>query len=105
MAATAAAVVAEEDTELRDLLVQTLGVAEPGHIKVRRGPGKLAGGRRAALAAEAVWTPASQGARGRDGRARPELGSGPPALGGVGGSVTGSPRRCGCERTKGPSRL
>lgn len=111
MAATAAAVVAEEDTELRDLLVQTLensGVLN--RIKVRRGTGswRVGGGPRS-RAAGPVWTRASQRGAGRDGgaaragvRAAGHLGGGP--RGGP-GSVTGSPGRCGSERTKGPSRL
>lgn len=58
MAATAAAVVAEEDTELRDLLVQTLensGVLN--RIKVGREKGaRRRGGRPRLRAAGPLWT-------------------------------------------------
>lgn len=83
MAATAAAVAAEEDTELRDLLVQTLeGSGVLNRIKVGAGPGRA--WRRGARAAGPVRTAGvTKGPPGRD------PGSGP--WGGAGGlGVPGS---------------
>lgn len=84
MAATAAAVAAEEDTELRDLLVQTLeGSGVLNRIKVGAGPGRA--WRRGARAAGPVRTAGvTKGPPGRD------PGSGP--WGGAAGSGSPGPR-------------
>jgi hypothetical protein len=70
MAATTAAVVAEEDTELRDLLVQTLensGVLN--RIKVRQAAARARGRRVAAAAAAARGGATRRAGRGGAGRA------------------------------------
>lgn len=85
MAATTAAVVAEEDTELRDLLVQTLensGVLN--RIKVRREGGRASAwrgrGRLADRAARLARAREAAGA-GRLARGAQAVGPGPEAVG------------------------
>lgn len=92
-AATAAAVVAEEDTELRDLLVQTLensGVLN--RIKVRRGPGSWRAAAGRARAPQGLCgRRRHKGARGAtDGP--PGLGSEPPATSRGSGVSHGEPQ-------------
>lgn len=100
MAATAAAVAAEEDTELRDLLVQTLeGSGVLNRIKVGGRPGRAwrrgAGprglrGRRASQRDRARW--------GRRGEVRgPVPGGGRGGLGAPGAQVPQQRRAAGCR--------
>lgn len=112
MAATAAAVVAEEDTELRDLLVQTLensGVLN--RIKVGRETGaRRRGGRPRLRAAGPLWTASIT--KGRGARRQYRRGSGPSprapserstrGQGSLPGSLTARPALVGGGRPRRP---